>query len=206
MKKECKVGAAIEWSAGSHVANWVQRRGGFLQVGFGHYTLRFSIFPYFFPFFFPKVDLSLFLFCLPKESTFTWNLRFTTLVQDLQGWTSLKFRLCHIFRNHPEQTDPIFLNWLKLKPILTFITWVRYKIGTYQWSRITSGFKIDEISKSPKKLGIKASRFERISTSKVFGKTGFKVALLIGFKVFLTCNLIVGQYQPSSEKGFSAWI
>jgi len=83
---------------------------------------------------------------------------------------------------------------------------VRYKIGTYQWSRITSGFKIDEISKSPKKLGIKASRFERISTSKVFGKTGFKVALLIGFKVFLTCNLIVGQYQPSSEKGFSAGI
>ena len=82
---------------------------------------------------------------------------------------------------------------------------MRYKIGTYQWSsRITSGFKIDEISKSPNKLGIKASRFERISTSKVFGKTGFKVALLIGFKVFLTCNLIVGQYQQSSEKGFSA--
>ena len=81
---------------------------------------------------------------------------------------------------------------------------MRYKIGTYQWSRITSvGFKID-ISKSPKKLGIKASRFERISTSKVFGKTGFKVALLIGFKEFSTCNLIVGQYQPSSEKGFSA--
>ena len=66
-KKECKVGAAIEWSAGSHVANWVQRRGGFLQVGFGHYTLRFSIFPYFFPFFSPKVDWSLFLFCLPKK-------------------------------------------------------------------------------------------------------------------------------------------
>ena len=150
-----------------------------------------------FSFFLPQSRLVTFSFLFAKKDKKNQLSleRFTTLVQDLQAWTSLKFRPCHIFRNHPEQTDPIFLNWLKLKPILTFITWVRYKIGTYQWSRITSGFKIDEISKSPKKLGIKASRFERISTSKVFGKTGFKVALLI-----------VGQYQPSSEKGFSAWI
>jgi len=113
---------------------------------------------------------------------------------------------CHIFHNHPEQTDPILFSELAEAKIhvLTFITWGEIQNWHLQWSRITSvGFKID-ISKSPKKLGIKASRFERISTSKVFGKTGFKVALLIGFKVFLTCNLIVGQYQPSSEKGFSA--
>ena len=109
------------------------------------------------------------------------------------------------FHNHPEQTDPILFSELAEAKIhvLTFITWGEIQNWHLQWSRITSGFKID-ISKSPKKLGIKASRFERISTSKVFGKTGFIVALLIGFKVFSTFNLIVGQYQPSSEKGFSA--
>ena len=109
-----------------------------------------------------------------------------------------------IFHNHPEQTDPILFSELAEAKIhvLTFITWVRYKIGTYNGRGLL--VLVSKLSKSPKKLGIKASRFERISTSKVFGKTGFKVALLIGFKEFSTCKVIVGQYQPSSEKGFSA--
>ena len=40
---------------------------------------------------------------------------------------------CHIFHNHPEQTDPILFSELAEAKIhvLTFITWVRYKIGTY---------------------------------------------------------------------------
>ena len=143
-EKKCKVGAAIELSTASPVANWVQRCGGFLQVGFGHFTLRFSIFPLCFGYYTPRFSLWE-QSTLPQRRFVTFSFLFAKkdkknqlLLETKDSQPSSKiFKLehtitqvsplslhvtCHIFHYHPEQTDPILFSELAEAKI-TFITW-----------------------------------------------------------------------------------
>ena len=117
------------WSLHSPVFN-------FSSLFFGYLTPRFSLWE---QSTLPQSRFVTFLFCLPKKIK-RINFHFKQKIHNPRPRSSslnitqispLSPHVTFFTTTQIKLTPSYYLNWLKLKSILTFITWVRYKIGTY---------------------------------------------------------------------------